>query len=170
VTNGLFIRPYPARGVQIVPKSYAAGMNGYFLLCFIPVWLLLFFIVLLYVGLRHSWVFDGVVVSVVAVLFALSLARKLRLEIRTDGIGYTGLLRQPQFLAFAEISTVVFLDHRNTRSEAQARRGPFSWTAIITPNVDTNKPVLKIPLSLFPGAAYEEMSRLLRPEVWESGT
>jgi hypothetical protein len=169
VTNGIFIRTYPARRAQIVPSSYSASWNGYFLVCFVPVWLVLFFIVLLSIGLRQQWVFMGLFVSVLSVLAALSLLRKLRLEINMDGITYAGLFRQQRFVSFHEISTVVFLDHRNVRSEAQPRRNPLSWTAIITPDVETNKPVLKIPLSLFPVAAYQEMERLLRPEVWESG-
>jgi len=105
-----------------------------------------------------------------ALLIALSFARRLRLEIGANGISYTGLFGAARFVAFSEISTVVFIDHRNIRSEAYPRRTPFSWTAIVTPNLETGKSVMRIPLTLFPGAAYLEMKRVLGPEVWESGS
>jgi hypothetical protein len=87
-----------------------------------------------------------------------------------DGISYAGLFGSMRFVAFSEISTVVLVDHKHMSSQAQPQRTPLSWTAIITPNVETAKSVLKIPLSLFPGKAYREMERILKPEVWESGT
>jgi hypothetical protein len=170
VTSGLFIRTYPARGAQIIPSSYSAGINGYFLVCFLPAFAVSFFVVFLFIGFRQQWVFEGLTASVLSLLIALSFVRRLRLEINSDGISYTGLFRPVRFLVFSEISTVVFIDYKHERSEANPRESPLSWTAIITPNVEMAKPVLKIPLSLFPGKAYREMERILKPEVWESGT
>jgi hypothetical protein len=170
VTSGLFIRTYPARGVQVIPISYSAGLSGYFLVCIVPVWVLCFCVVPLYLGLRDQWLFEGLVCSVAACLVAVSLVRRLRLEIGVDGLSYTGLFGAVRFVAFSEISTVVLIDHKHMSSQAQPQRTPLSWTAIITPNVETGKSVLKIPLSLFPGAAYIEIERILKPEIWESGT
>lgn len=170
MSNGIFIRPYPARGAQVVPTSFSAGLGGYFLICLVPVWALLFFLTPLYLGLRRPWLSEGLVASALALLIALSFARRLRLEIGTNGISYTSLFGAARFVAFSEISTVIFIDHRNIRSEAYPRRTPFSWTAIVTPNLETGKSVMRIPLSLFPGAAYLEMKRVLGPEVWESGS
>lgn len=170
MTNGLFIRTYPARGIQIVPVSYSAGLNGYFLICFIPLWLLCFFIALLFLGFRQLWVSEGLFASVVALLAALSCVRRMKLAINVDGISYTGLFGTSRFVAFSEISTVVFIDHKNERSLAYPADTPLSWTAIVTPNVETGKPALKLRLSFFPGAAYREVKRILHPEVWESGT
>jgi hypothetical protein len=129
-----------------------------------------FFVVFLFIGFKQRWVFDGLIVSVLGLLLALSFLRRLRLEINLDGISYTGLFGSMRFVAFSEISTVVLIDHKHISSQAQPPRTPLSWTAIITPNVGTAKSVLKIPLSLFPGKAYREMERILKPEVWESGT
>jgi hypothetical protein len=170
VTSGLFIRTYPARGAQIIPVSYSAGVNGYFLVCLIPVFAVSFFTVFLFIGFRQRWVFEGLIPSVSGLLLALSLLRRLKLGINVDGISYTGLFRAGRFVAFSEISTVVLIDHKHMSSQAKPRSTPLSWTAIITPNVETGKSVLKIPLSLFPGAAYREIERILKPEVWESGT
>jgi hypothetical protein len=170
VTSGLFIRTYPARGAQIIPSSYSAGFNGYFLVCFLPVYAVSFFVVFLFIGFRQHWVFEGLVISVLSLLIALSFVRRLRVQITVDGISYAGLFGSLRFVAFPEISTVVLIDHRHTSSQAQPSRNPLSWTAIITPSVETGKSVLKIPLSLFPGAAYREIERILKPEVWESGT
>ena len=170
MTSGLFIRTYPARGIQIIPCSYSAGFNGYFLVCLVPVWLLCFFVVLLHFGFRQQWVSAGLFASVVALLVAVSSVRRLKLEINLDGISYTGLFGAVRFVAFSEISTVVLIDHKHMSSQAQPQRTPLSWTAVITPNVETGKSVLKIPLSLFPGKVYREMERILKPEVWESGT
>jgi len=40
-------------------------------------------------------------------------------------------------------------------------------TMAITPNVETGKPTLRIPLSFFPNAAREQLTHLLRPEEWD---
>jgi hypothetical protein len=108
---------------------------------------------------------------VAILLVVLSLLRGLQLEIRSNGISYVPLFGAPKFMAFSEMSTVVFIDHMHLTSEAHPNmRGPLTWTAIITPNPATGKPALRIPLTFFPEAAYREMNRVLHPEVWESGT
>jgi hypothetical protein len=171
VSNGIFIRTYPRRGVQAIPASYPAGANGYFIICLLPVSATVWFGVAIYnSNPRPSWLFGGLFISVVALLFSLACLRELRLDIRADGISYASLFRGTRFIAFADISTVVFIDYKHIRSEAQPRRSLRTWTAIITPNPETSKSAMRIPLTLFPTAAYTELTRLLQPEVWESAT
>jgi hypothetical protein len=100
---------------------------------------------------------------------AIVFVRRLRLEIRMDGISYTGPFRGTRFLAYSDISTVVVIDYRLLRSEATPRESVRSFTVVITPNAGTYKPTLKIPLALFPDSAHRELIRLFKPEVWESG-
>lgn len=168
MSNGLFIRSYPARGVSIIPTSYGAGMNGYFLGCFIPVWAIGLSFVIVYFEPRNPWALGGLFASTMGLLIVVSLLRRLRLEIRSDGISYAGPFGDARFTSFSETSTVVFIDYQQASSHAQPRRTPLSWTAVITPNLETGKPAVKIPLSFFPGSAYEELRRVLGPEVWES--
>jgi hypothetical protein len=170
VSNGLFIRSYPVAAVQVIPTSYSAGPNGYFLLCLIPVAAISFFVVALNNGYKHQWVFEGLAASVFFLLLAVGFLQKLKLDVRIDGISFTTIFLGTTFVAFSEISTVVFIDHRHVRSEYQPRRVPRSWTAVITPNVETGKRIVRIPLSFFPQSAYEHLRKLLHPEVWESGT
>lgn len=167
---GLFIRGYPARGVEVVPSSYSAGANGYFLVCMVPAWALSLFVAVYHAGSHGPWVLGGIGASFLVLLIAVSLLRRLSLDIRVDGISYRGLLAAQRFVAFSEISAVVLIDHRHSNSEATPRRTPLSWTAIITPTPETRKPPLKIPLSLFPGDAYRDLKKLLQPEIWESGS
>jgi hypothetical protein len=87
-----------------------------------------------------------------------------------DGISYMGLFLAERFVAFSEISTVVFINYKHAGSLASLQRTTLSWTAIVTPNIETGEAVVKITSSLFPGAASREMTRLLHPEVWESGS
>jgi hypothetical protein len=171
VTNGVFIRPYPQRGVQVIPVSYSAGAQGYFIICLLPVAATAWFVAAIYNSHpKPSWLLVGLSLSVFGFLFSLSCLRKLRLEIRADGISYTSLFRGTRFVAFGEISTVVFIDHKHMSSEAQPRRTLRTWTAIITPNPNGSKSTMRIPLTLFADAACMELTRLLQPEVWESGT
>jgi hypothetical protein len=92
------------------------------------------------------------------------------LEIRSDGISYVTPFGNAKFIAFSEISTVVIIDYQHLGSQAQSTRTPFTWTLIITPNPEAGKPALRIPLTFFPQVAYEEITKLLKPEVWESPT
>jgi len=170
VSNGLFIRSCPVAGVQIIPASYSAGPNGYFLLCLIPAAAISFFAVALHNGYKHRWVFEGFATSVFFLLLALAFLQRLKLEVRTDGICFTTIFLGTTFIAFSEMSTVIFIDYRHVRSEYQPRRALRSWTAVITPNIETGKPIVRIPLSFFPQSAYEHLRKLPHPEVWESGT
>lgn len=113
--------------------------------------------------------FEGLIISIAGLIFSLVCLRKLKLEIRADGIAYESLFRGRHFIAFPEISAVVFIDHKHFRSEARPRRSLRSWAAIITPNAATGKTPLRISLTLFPSIAYTELTRLFQPEVWESG-
>jgi hypothetical protein len=169
VSNGLFIRSYPALGVQVIPTSYSAGPNGYFLLCLISVAAISFFSVALHNGFRYRWVFEGLFASALFLLLVLAYLQRLKLEISVGGIYFTTIFLDTSFIAFSEMSTVVFIDHRHVRSEYQPRRVPLSRTAVITPNGETGKPILRIPLAFFPNSAYQQLTRLLHPEVWESG-
>ena len=159
------------KGVQAIPASYSAGANGYFIICLLPVTATIWFVVAIYnSNPRPSWLLEGLCISVVGLLFSLVCLRKLKLEIRTDGISYTSLFRGTRFIPFAEISTVVFVDYRHARSQAQSRRSMRTWTAVITPNSKATYSAMRIPLTLFPEVAHTELTRLLQPEVWESGT
>lgn len=170
MSNGLFIRAYPVRGASIIPSSYTVGPNGYFLLCLFPVIAIAFFVAILHNVSNYRWAYLGLFASTVSLMIVLAFLRRLRLDIRLDGLTYIGLFGEARFVAFSEMSTVVFIDHRHLSSEAQPRRNVLSWTAIITPNIETGKRIVKIPLTLFPEAAFRELTRILHPEIWESGT
>jgi hypothetical protein len=170
VSNGLFIRSYPVKGIAVVPAAYIAGAYCYFLFCLFPVAAISFFVVTLHNRFGYQWAYWGLFASALILLLVVSLLRRLRLEIRPDGISYTAPFSGPRFTAFSEMSTVVFIDHRHLNSEAQPRGVPSTWTAIITPNPETGKPAVRIPLTFFPESACQELKRALHPEVWESGT
>ena len=63
----------------------------------------------------------------------------------------------------------MLIDHRHLRSEGTPRRTLRSYTAIITPKMETGARAFKIPLTLFPDLARSEFVLLLKPVVWESG-
>jgi hypothetical protein len=170
VTNGLFISSYPAPGVQVIPGIFRAGIYGYLLPCLVPVSAILWFGIILHVlNLRQTWAVLGLLISISGLLFVLSLVRKFKLEIKIDGVSYTSPFRGSSFVAYSEISSVLLIDYRHLRSEATPRRSIRSFTMMITPNVETGKSPIKIPLTLFPDAAHAELVRLFRPEEWESG-
>lgn len=87
-----------------------------------------------------------------------------------DGISYTSLFRNARFVAYPDISSVVLIDYRQEDSHATPQRSMLSWTAIVTPKIETHQPPIKISLTFFPYAAHSEVVRLFQPEVWESGT
>jgi membrane protein implicated in regulation of membrane protease activity len=171
VSNSLFIRCYPAAGAEVVPATFGAGVYGYFILCLLPsaaiVWI---GIALRDAGTRPTWLFAGLLISVIAFCCAVGFLRALRLEIRQDDISYRSVLRGTRFIAYPDISAVVLVDFRHLRSEATARHSLRRWTMIITPIVETGGSPLKIPLTLFSDSAHHELVRLLRPEEWESGS
>jgi hypothetical protein len=170
VTNGLIVRSYPAPGVEIVPSTFGAGPYGYSVLELLPVAALIWFgIALRNVYPRPQWLWYGVVISVLGFFFVLAFLRSVRLEIRADGVSYASLLRREKFAAYRDISSVVLIDYRHLRSEASPRRSLRTYTAIITPNIETGGTPFKIPLTLFPDFARSEFVRMFKPEVWESG-
>jgi hypothetical protein len=167
----MFVRPYPASGVKVIPMAFGAGANGYFLLSMLPVASTLWFMTALHnLDPIPPIMQYGLVISLLGLFSVIVLARRLRLEIGINGISYTGAFKGSRFIAFSEISTVVLIDYRHLRSEATPRRSVRSFTMIITPNVDTGKASLKVPLTLFSDSARRELVRLFKPEEWESGT
>jgi hypothetical protein len=171
VTNGLFIRSYPAPGIRVIPTAFAPGINAYFVFCFLPIWAISLFGVILHISdPRPAWALIGLLISISVLFLAVSLVRRFRLEIRIDGISYTSPIRGTSFIGFSETSAVVLIDYRHLSSEATPRRSVRSFTMIITPNVETRKTALKIPLTLFSDSARNELVRLFKPEEWESGT
>jgi hypothetical protein len=90
------------------------------------------------------------------------------LEIRSDGISYKNLFHKNQFVAFREISTVMYL----TDPHPRGRYGLISWAGltrlagmmIITPNPETGKSSLKVPLLFLQDAAETQLVQILRPE------
>ena len=167
--RSLFIRSYPAPGVQVIPASYSAGTNGYFVVCLLPVAAACWFAIALYNSVsKPQWLFEGLFASIMVLLLGLSYLRSLKLEITIDGISFAILFHGTHFISFGEISTVVFLDYRHLRSEAIPRRTLRSWQAVITPNGETGKSKIRIPLNMFPPEACSALTRLLKPEVWES--
>ena len=170
MTNGLIVRSYPAPGVEIVSTTFGAGTYGYFLLELPPVAALLWFgIALRNVDSRPQWMWCGLAISLLGFFFVLAFLRSLKLEIRADGVSYASLLRREKFAAYRDISCVVLIDYRHLRSEGTPRRTLRSYSAIITPKMETGAPAFKIPLTFFPDLARCEFVRMLKPEVWESG-
>jgi hypothetical protein len=163
--NGPFVRSYPPPGVRATPVSYSTGMNGYFVLCLFPVVATCWFAVALCIsGSKPQWMFEGLFVSIILLLLALAFLRRLKLEITVDGISFHTLFCRTQFIGFREISTAVFIEIHSALSEYLPGGSVRSWQAVITPNHEVGKPKMRIPLHLFPLAAYRELTRLLKPE------
>jgi len=170
MTIGLFIRSYPAPSAQAMPVTYNSGAYAYFLICSIPVAVTCVFIAAMFdTGQKPSWFIPALVVSIVAFFLAVVFLRALRLEIMTDGISYTNPVRGTKSLTYPEMSSVVLIDHRHEGNGAAGiNRSLRTWTMVITPKTETGKGPFKIPLTFFPRGAYNELVRLLKPEVWES--
>ena len=118
---------------------------------------------------KPGWLIPALAVSIVMAFLGVIFLRALRLEITTDGISYTNPVRGTKSLTYPEISSVVLLDFRHEGNGAAAINRSFRrWTMVITPKIETGKIPLKIPLTLFPRAAYDDLTHLLKPEVWES--
>lgn len=160
MSNGLF-RSYPAVGVQIVPATYGAGKFGYILLGLFPI------LVVWWAGAENveksPWLLWGLAIYTPGAAFAITVLRSLKLEIRMDGISYANLFRETNFLAFSEISTAVILTDLHGR-QGVLPRFTLPNTIEITPNAETGKSKLKIPLVFFPDAARAQLMHLLRPE------
>jgi hypothetical protein len=165
MSNGLFVRSYPAAGVQIVPATYSVARSAYFLEL-IP--LLLF----LLAGPRNlssaRWLFPVLLIYAFAMLFAGIFLRRLRLGIRTDGITYTNISARERFLFFSDISTVVLFTNQWSSGRGRWPSFRMPGSMVITSKLETGTPALKIPLYLFPDAAKAQLTHLLRPEEWDT--
>jgi hypothetical protein len=167
----LSVKSYPPKGIEVVPITFGAGLYAYFLLCLVPVAATIWFVVMLRsISPIPYWAWLGLIISVAGFFWVLGLLRNLKLEIRMDGISYTGFSRKARFVAYPDISSIVLIDYRQSDSYATPQRSMLSWTAIITPRVETHEPPIKIRLTFFPYLAYKEFARLFKPEVWEPGT
>jgi hypothetical protein len=155
----------------VVPAEFTPGINAYFVFCFLPIWAISLFGAITHVSdPRPVWALVGLLMSGSALFLAVTLVRRFRLEIRIDGVCYASPFRGTSFIAFSEISAVILIDYRHASSEARPRRSIRSFTMIITPNEEAQKAALRIPLTLFPDSARNELVRLFNPEKWESGT
>jgi len=153
-----------------MPVTFGAGPYGFALLCVLPVSAITWFVVVLRsISPRPDWLWAGFIVSVAGFFAVLALLRRLKLEIRMEGVSYTSLFQRPRFVAYPDISSVVLIDYRQDDSHATPQRSMRSWTAIITPKIETRKPPIKISLTFFPYSAHGEFVRLFKPEIWESG-
>lgn len=168
MSNGLFIESYPARGVEIVPASYTVGKAGYAVVVTISI------LIVLFVGPsnieKSHWLYLGLLVYLLVVILALISFRSFKLDVRTDGISYVSFFHKEQFVAFADISTVVLFTNRWTGYRDQRLTFTMPGTMIVTPKVETGAPVLKIPLWLFSDPAESQVTHLLRPEEWDDGS
>jgi hypothetical protein len=164
MSNGLFIRTYPAPGVSIMPATFRAGRFAYSLLVVLGIWC-----IWLISGAGSSGVmWWGMAVYALFSICATIYFHNLKLEIRPDGLSYSSLFRDANFLAYSDISTVVLLT--SSASNRSGRLWPTSvmpGTMLITPKTDTGRAAFKVPLNLFPAAAREQMVHLLRPEEWD---
>jgi hypothetical protein len=170
MTNRLFIRSYPAPGAQPLPVTYNSGAYAYFVICLFPVGLACALVAAMFdMGEKPRWLIPSLVVLIVAILLLVAFLRALKLEIATHGISYTNPLQGTKFLAYREMSSAVLIDYRHEGNGAAGiSRSLRTWTLVITPKRETGKAPFKIPLTLFPRNAYNELVRLLKPEVWES--
>lgn len=170
MTNGLFIRSYPAPGAQPLSVTYNSGAYAYFVICLFPVALTCAFVAAMFdMGQQPRWLIPGLAVLIMAIFLLVVFLRALKLEITTDGISYANPLRGTKFLTYPEMSSVVLIDYRHEGNGAAGiNRSLRTWTLVLTPKVETGKAPFKIPLTLFPRDAYNELVRLLKPEVWES--
>jgi hypothetical protein len=170
VSNSLFIRSYPAHVGKLVPVAFGPGVGGYFLVCLVPLWCVGLFSGALYeLKMPPTWVHVALAFSLLCLLLALAYLRRLRLEITTRGISYRSLLGGTKFIAYGEMSTVVLVNWVRAHPEQYAGDAPPRRTLIITPNPESGKSRIRIPLTFFPSRAEEELMRLLQPAVWDSG-
>jgi hypothetical protein len=170
MTTGLIIRSYPARGGQARPTTYNSSSYGYFIVCLFPVAITCVLVMALFdTGQKPSWLIPASVVSILALVLSVVFLRALRLEIASGGISYTNPLRGTRSVEFSEMSSVVLIDYRQEGNGAAGiNRSVRRWTIVITPKSGTGKPPLSIPLTMFPREAYEELLKLLKPEIWEA--
>jgi|ERR1700722_6741375 len=170
MTTALFVRSYPAPGAHATPATYRAGAYAYFVVCLFPVSLACALVVGLFESSQKpSWLIPALAVLILTILLAVLLLRALRLDIATDGISYASPIRGMHSLTFPEMSSVVLIDYRHEgNGPAGINRSLRLSTMVITPKMETGKATLKIPLTVFPRSACNELVSLLKPEVWES--
>ena len=170
MTTELFIHSYPAPGARVIPVTYNADMYAYFVVCLLPVAITCALVAAMFEpGQKPSWLIPALVVFILTIFLGVLFLRALRLEISTDGMSYSNPVRGTRCLRYSEMSAVVLIDYRHEgNGPAGINRSLRMWTIVITPKVETGKPILKIPLTVFPRSAHNELLLLLKPEVWES--
>jgi hypothetical protein len=147
---------YPAQPVR--PCSFGAGIYGYILIVFAP----LSFAILISNDAYRSratspglfWLF---VLLLLAAGFGAIFLGNLRIDISAQGVTYRNLFRE-RFVAFSDISTAVLLDSGAGRPELY---NFHLLKLLVVPNPWTNQRNIKIPLTLFQGAACDELQHLL---------
>jgi hypothetical protein len=165
MSNGLFVRSYPAIGVQIAPVTFRAGRLPYFLLILAPL-VFVWYARHLILG-NFTWIGLGLTIYALGAILAATFLRNLKLEIRADGICYTDIFRRATLIYFAEISTVVVNTNPHVRAVKLWFNPLLIGTIEITPKVETGKAPIKVSSTLFPHAAKEQLTQLLKPEQWD---
>lgn len=166
MSNGLFIRAYPAVGVNVEPATYGAGRPGYFLVVLLPV--LIVFMAGPSEAEMSRWLPLGLTIFAIWIAFAFAFLRSLKLEVRSDGISYASLLRKERFIRFNEFSTVVLFSGQWRSYRQQGFNFTMPGRMVITPKLETDRPTLKIPLYLFSDSARAQLTHILRPEEWDA--
>jgi hypothetical protein len=163
----LFVQSYPSLRTKIIPVTYTAGPNGYYVVCLLPFIGICFFAALIWGFPRQeSWTYLGLGISILGLILATAYLRKLRLEITNNGISYRSLFRGARYVAYAEISTAVLINPNRVRLESSTVDAPPRITLVITPNPHTGKHSVKIPLSFLQPEAENELFRILEPRLW----
>lgn len=166
MSNGLFIQSYPAPGVQVVPSTYRVTKGGY---AFIGSLTVLIVVAIGSMKLENwRWLPLGIVIYIGITCLALIFFRSFRLDVRNDGISYANAFRNERFLSFNEISTVVLFTNRWAGKSERRISLTMLGTMVITPKIETGKPVLKIPLWLFSDPAETQLTHMLKPEEWDT--
>jgi hypothetical protein len=166
--DDLFTTPSsPNKGAPILPATYRAGNAGYM------VWLgLIPAIVVLAVGPakleKPQWLVLSIATySLFAVLVTLYF-RRLKIEIRTDGMSYSNLFRGTNVIAYSEIlSAVHYFDSEpnpNRWNSLSLGRARLLNRLVIIPRSESGKPTVNIPLKYFPDDGQEHVKQVLRPQ------
>jgi hypothetical protein len=160
VTNEASNRIYPVPGAEVVPVTYSAVGSTYAMIV-VPFGIFALMLLVL-ASLAH----DAVTLAfaapfILVILLGIVGARRLRLEIRPEGISYTGWVGAPRFIAFCEISAAVI----GYRGRDRRTGGPRRIVLAITPSASTGKRPLKLQLRAFPPGAHDGITKLLDPEI-----
>lgn len=161
MSNGLFIRQYPAPGATVVPATFRAGKYGYMMVAVCGLW----FVLTISGAANSLGIYCALIAYAIISVCAAIYLHNLKLEIRLDGICYSNVFGRVRSVAYPEISSAVLL----TSSSPGYRGSVFHipGTMLVTPRVDSGKASFRIPLYLFPVAGREQLIRLLRPESWD---